>query len=412
MPASSPVPSLSQIKAWDTAHLTTAADHWSATANTWESVFSRVSDQMAAPGGTPWVGEAAEAAQERAYADRLKVIGVADQLHNSASAARGAARELEAAKQRVLSAIQDARAAGFTVGEDLSVTYPGGVGSAAAFAARQSQAVGFATEIRERAGTLAALDQQAAGKIAAAGGGVSALGFDEKPGDGGGADDRTTRPLDVREGAEPPPPPQPGSSADPRDWAVGDERFGHWEDVPPPPPYVGQPPPLKPEYRPYPDGTPLKDGPSTGMYTPGKSWIGDIDPPAMQYDEAYKFRLAGTEATTTTRMVNENGHWQQQRWVQNVYESQRSTRFSVGGDIGLRPLDPGGESDLGGLPPIQNLNQDWKPISLPEIAVLSAKNMDTTYYLPDGCGGTVNFEGGVPVTGAHTPKIPVIVRGN
>ncbi|GAC1407691.1 MAG: hypothetical protein NVS4B6_21090 [Mycobacterium sp.] len=62
----------------------------------------------------------------------------------------------------------------------------------------------------------------------------------------------------------------------------------------------------------------------------------------------------------------------------------------------------------GGLPPIQNIDHDWKPITLPQIAALSADNADTTFYLPDGCGGTVKFNGGVSVNPAN--PIPIMTR--
>jgi hypothetical protein len=403
MSAPSPLPSLSQLRGWDTEHLTAAADRWTATAARWERTFSSVSDEMREPGGTPWFGEAAEAAQQRAYADRLKVVGVADRLHTSADAARSAARELESAKQRVLSAVAQARAAGFTVREDLSVTAARGVG----WHAGRSAGERFAAEIRERAATLAALDRQAAGRIFAAGGGIGGVGFDE-PRDGGPGDDgRGTRALDGKE--SPPAPPQPGDPIDPGDLFVDDPRFGHWENVPPLPPHTGTIPPLKPEYRPYPAGTPLKVGPTTAMYTPGKSWAADADAPAVQAQEEYRFRLAGTEATTTTRMAHEDGRWQQQRWVRNVYEYQRNTSKVFGGDIGRRQLDGTG-GDIAGTPQILRIDTEWKPISFPEIAAQSARNADVTYYLPDGCGGTVTYVGGVPMSPSLPPSPPIMTR--
>lgn len=196
----------------------------------------------------------------------------------------------------------------------------------------------------------------------------------------------------------PPLPPQRGNPQDPADLRVGNPNFGRWEDVPPAPPYVGsQPPPLRPEYRPFPPDDPLKVGPTTGMYTPGKTWIGDIDPPIVNGQEEYRFRMAGTQATTTTRMVFENGQWHEQRWVQNVYEYQRNAT-----------LIPGGS--LGGLPPLQNIDQTWKPMSLNQIATLSANNGGITYYLPDGCGGTVTFIGGVPQGIGVPPSPPIMTR--
>ncbi|MDT5412070.1 MAG: hypothetical protein QOG14_4290 [Mycobacterium sp.] len=70
-----------------------------------------------------------------------------------------------------------------------------------------------------------------------------------------------------------PGPSQAGQAPDPTNPFIDDPRFGHWEDVPPPPPYTGAAPPsLQSQYRPFPDGTPEKVGPTTGMYVPGKSW--------------------------------------------------------------------------------------------------------------------------------------------
>lgn len=185
----------------------------------------------------------------------------------------------------------------------------------------------------------------------------------------------------------------PGRPADPADPFVGNPNFGQWETVPLPPtgPYV----PLKPEYRPFTDDTPLKIGPPTGMYVPGQTWMTDEDAPIVQYGEGYRFRIAGTEATDITRVVEVNGETQVQRWVGNVYEYQRNTSVVPGGD-------------LGGLPPIQNIDHTWEPISLPEIATLSANIPTTTYYLPDGCGGTVDFVGGVVENDA--PQTPIMTR--
>lgn len=204
-----------------------------------------------------------------------------------------------------------------------------------------------------------------------------------------------------------PAPPVPGQPVDPGDPFVGDPNFGNWEDVPVPPPYVGaNPPPLKPEYRPFPEGTPLKVGGTTGMYTPGRNWLTDDQAPYAQFQEEYKFRMAGTEATTTTRMVYENGVWKQQRWVQNVYEYQRNTQMQFGGDISVK----GKTGDIGGIPTIPKLDNQWKPMSLPQVIGLSASNMDTTYYLPDGCGGQVQVVGGVVQGGVPNARPPIIIR--
>ncbi|WP_375488841.1 hypothetical protein [uncultured Mycobacterium sp.] len=244
----------------------------------------------------------------------------------------------------------------------------------------QAAASGLQAQDAENEATIKAVPADMRRDLGGRGAGVQAAGYGT-----GGA------PLS-------PGPGQPQPPIDPRNPFVGDERFGRWEDIPPLPSYTGaHPPPLQPQYRPFPDGTPQKIGPTTGMYTPGKSWIGDIDPPIVQAQEEYRFRLAGTEATTTTRTIFENGQWHQQRWVQNVYEYQRNTSLLPGGD-------------LGGLPSPTSIDRSWKPISLPQLATLSANNPDVTYYLPDGCGGTVNFIGGAAQGGIGLPRPPIMTR--
>jgi hypothetical protein len=202
-----------------------------------------------------------------------------------------------------------------------------------------------------------------------------------------------------------PSPPAPGQPVDPADPFVGDPNLGDWEDVPVPPPYVGAaPPPLTPEYRPLPDGSPMKTGGTTGFYTPGRTWVTDDQAPYLQLQEAYRFRMAGTEATTTTRMVFEDGVWKQQRWVQNVYEYQRNTQVALQG-----PIKAEGETDIDALTPPPFIDHEWKPISLPQVVSLSAANMGTTYYLPDGCGGQLQYVGGVLSNGIPpASKIPIM----
>ena len=60
------MPRLSEIQAWDTEHLTAAAQWWEATATRWEDGFAEVVRHSFTPGGSVWEGSAATAAQERA----------------------------------------------------------------------------------------------------------------------------------------------------------------------------------------------------------------------------------------------------------------------------------------------------------------------------------------------------------
>jgi hypothetical protein len=203
-------PSLSEIQAWDVVHLENAATDWTNTAQHWEASFSSIHRASVSPGGTVWEGVAAEAAQERAFADLVKVRGLADELHESAAIARRGAETLRSAKQSVLDAVRNASASGYVVGEDLSVT-PSRGGAAA-----QAQAQVYAARIQERAIQLAAHDQEIAAKITAATSPLHSVTFAESPINPPRdviqpADYNTPRPLDP---APRPPVPAPGLPPD------------------------------------------------------------------------------------------------------------------------------------------------------------------------------------------------------
>ena len=174
------VPTLSRIQGWSTDHLETAAAHWTQTAHTWEDAFTAIHREAPYPGGTPWEGQAADAALLRTGSDRAVVVGAADSLHSAASAARYGAEEIGFARQLALEAVAEARAAGFTVGEDLSVTTQMS-GPPALQATRQAQAQLLAAQIHARAEALAAADAEVAGKVSTAIAGVNAAQFGSTP---------------------------------------------------------------------------------------------------------------------------------------------------------------------------------------------------------------------------------------
>jgi hypothetical protein len=102
----------------------------------------------------------------------MTTSAVVDQLQDAASVARSGASELEAARSQVRYAVQDAQAAGFDVGENLSVTDRMAGGSAAQQAARQAAAQAFAAEIGGRAAQLVSINAQVASNVTAAVAGV------------------------------------------------------------------------------------------------------------------------------------------------------------------------------------------------------------------------------------------------
>jgi hypothetical protein len=205
MPSSGTTPTLSAVRVWDTTHLTEAASHWLKTATVWEDTFTRLSQTINNPGGSPWLGDAADAAQQRAYSDRLTVIHAADQLHSASAVARAGADEIRSAQQAALAAVRRAEQAGFTVEEDFSVQSRE-TGSPAKLAARQAQAQVLATEIRSSVANLVATDQQAAAKITAAADGLGDTGFVNDEADPG-SKEPTIQMVDNEEGGDPPPQP-------------------------------------------------------------------------------------------------------------------------------------------------------------------------------------------------------------
>jgi hypothetical protein len=162
-------PSLSQLLAWPTQHLTEGADHWETIGERSYGLAHQVwRDSLS----IDWQGEGAEALRTATHADMMTTSAAADQLQAAAKVARGGASDLYAARSRMRYAVEDARTAGFDVGEDFSVTDRSGGGSAAQRAARQAQAQALAGDIRQRAAQLMALDQQVAGRVTAATAGI------------------------------------------------------------------------------------------------------------------------------------------------------------------------------------------------------------------------------------------------
>jgi hypothetical protein len=178
MAASAAFPGLSDLLVWPTDHLTEGADYWQAVAARWYETFAQVwQDSLS----VDWEGNAVKALHDRTYADKLRVGGLVDRLQGAATLARTGASDVDAARSGLRSAVQDARATGFEVGEDLSVTDRSTGGSAAVRAVRQAQAETFAADIRWRAAHLVEVDRQVAGKITAALVDVGKVNFGEAP---------------------------------------------------------------------------------------------------------------------------------------------------------------------------------------------------------------------------------------
>ncbi|KWX25421.1 MULTISPECIES: hypothetical protein [Mycolicibacterium] len=111
----------SRIEAWDTTHLDDAAARWRQMAAQSEELFEWHRQNVAAPGGTEWSGDAGESALNRVTTDAAVVRKQGDIQREAANIAEDGSRDLRLAVGQVLDAIAAAEADGFEVGEDLSV---------------------------------------------------------------------------------------------------------------------------------------------------------------------------------------------------------------------------------------------------------------------------------------------------
>lgn len=209
-------PGLSALLDWPTDHLTEAASHWEAVGErSYGAAHGVWSDAM----GVDWSGQAAEALRTDTHADLMTTSGVVDQLHDAATVARSGASELEAARSRVRYAVEDARAAGYEVDEDLSVADRMSGGSATQRAARQAAAEAHAANIGGRAAQLVSADAQVASRVTAAVAGVGST-FPQVPATNG-----QVRAVDNRTFKQ-----SPELPVDPKD-LTAKEALAEWEGL-------------------------------------------------------------------------------------------------------------------------------------------------------------------------------------
>jgi guanyl-specific ribonuclease Sa len=218
MAAVTATPGLSALLAWPTDHLTEAASHWESVGDRSYGVAHGVwSDALT----VDWDGDAADALRTDTHADLMTTSGVVDQLQAAATTARSGASELDAARSQVRYAVEDARSAGFEVGEDLSVTDRTSGGSAAQMAARQVAAETHAANIGGRAAQLIGVDAQVATRVTAVVAGVGNT-FSPAPSVNG-----QVRAVDSRTFKQDPPSPLP---IDPKDMTAAEAQAA-WADV-------------------------------------------------------------------------------------------------------------------------------------------------------------------------------------
>ena len=113
-----------QIESWNPSTLTEIGDAWIALGTKVEDLFTRYVDGVTKVNDAYWEGKTAEAAQNRANADKKTALVVVDQLEALANRAKQGFHDVDAPLQRARMAITAAESAGFRVADDLTVTDP------------------------------------------------------------------------------------------------------------------------------------------------------------------------------------------------------------------------------------------------------------------------------------------------
>lgn len=119
MTAPGPLPSLSELQAWPTAHFEAIADWCDAEAGRWEGCFTEAHQQLR---NADWEGLAHDTAVHRLESDLSKARGGGNTLRDAAKILRIGGENEHFAKTAALRAVAEAHEAGYIVGEDLSVT--------------------------------------------------------------------------------------------------------------------------------------------------------------------------------------------------------------------------------------------------------------------------------------------------
>lgn len=153
MPAvSSPLPTRSQIEAWTVAHLEAGSTWLPGHAQVW---FDAGDKPYRAIERADWEGPAANAARDVYKSIRTQSFAGSRHLESAAQLLIRAADQIAAAKQRATRAIADAETEGFTVSEDLSVSFDATGLTAAEAAAKAVDLEQHTSEIHSAATNLA-----------------------------------------------------------------------------------------------------------------------------------------------------------------------------------------------------------------------------------------------------------------
>lgn len=406
------LPSRSDIEGWTEAisYLSTSAAAYGAAAENIETAADTHVQQLTAPGGTNWHGDAADDAEESAYADRGVVYRAADFMREMQKIANRGAGNISLARDKALDAIAEAETDHFHVDEDLSVTdrreYTGD--EVALFEERQIRAEEHRGYIEMRAQALASQDAEVGEELkrgaatlesmpphtwkgGSSHAGSSALNSDlndSKP-QFFLTDFSTNTSIDplqpLAQGetvwAAPPP---PGKVSGTGTWTIDHSR-GQSDPRPPESSEsgTGQVTPYEPH--------PARQEPWTGPMSYGQPGHAN----GLDLEHNYRIRISGTQQTDIVTMVQVGEKWYPATWQDYTYEIQDQNRLVGIGDHGSLSEFP--------------RPGPWRPSSLAEIGLLSTKFPNNTFYIPDGCGGSLEMvDAAFPKL---PPPIPIMING-
>lgn len=161
----SSLPTRSQIEEWSVEHLEAGAAWLPGHAEVW---FDATETPWRAIERADWEGDAADAAREVYRSIKTQAHAGADHLESTARVLTQAALQISAAQQRATRAITDAETAGFSVSEDLKVSFDSTGLTAAEVATKEAELEQHASEILSAAINLSNTEESFARSITSA----------------------------------------------------------------------------------------------------------------------------------------------------------------------------------------------------------------------------------------------------
>lgn len=219
------LPTLSEVRAASWDHLRASAAAWRRLGRTWESAFTEGHQSSLRPGGTDWTGAGAEAFQDRAYLDLVKIRTPVDITDTLAGIAERGADAQDGNKRSVLDTVDEIEDENFTVGEDWSVTDKiTWYSSAAELEQRELEAQGHSDFLKSKVVKLVGDEDGISRSLATASAGLHKFSFGDEGADGGNGAELVNSHFPLSPHHALPPPRPPGPNEDP--WKHGgDQRW-------------------------------------------------------------------------------------------------------------------------------------------------------------------------------------------